>query len=424
MQQLAEILVIDDTWHCPPWKAIQMWLITAIFVIAQFFLQLSIGVIAMRLRKDLSLSAFELSIIASTYYIIYVIFQIPAGLLIDRFGCRLILTIGAIVCCLSCALFATTRVFWLIIISRMLMGGSMSFSFIASLHIAAKWFPLKYLAFITGLAESVAMFGAIAGNLILAKLLLHFTWRHCYISFAGFMFFLAVFCWLFLRDGPPSVITKQINAKLSLFRLVTNLWSLLKVKNLWFFGLYTGICYTAITVYTALWEIPFLLKAYNLDLWMATFITAFGYLGIGIGSPLFLGKFNTTVLQKRLMIIAPLILCGSIIVLTYCSWHNLYTISLLNFLLGLGTSVSIFSYAIAPELAPTGAKNTSIGIINTLALSTAPIFQALIGGILDLQIMREVSPLMNYYVALSVLPICMLLATFLPMVIKFEHLKK
>lgn len=424
MQKSLEILSTEFKWHCSPFKAIQMWGITALFIIAQFFLQLSIGVIATELSKDLSLNAFELSLIASSYYIIYVIFQIPAGLLIDRFGCRIILTIGAVICCIGCFLFAKTQIFLLVILGRILMGGSMSFAFIASLHIAAKWFPIKHLALMTGLAESVAMIGAIGGNLLLAEFMLYFTWKNCYLGFSVVMLFLAMLCWIFLKDGPTSSTIKQTNNKLSLSQLFSNLWLLFKIKNIWFLGIYAGICYTVITVYTALWEIPFLLKAYNLDLWTATFVTSFGYLGIGIGSPLFPWKFTSITLKKRLMIMAPLVLCASMVLLTYAPNHNLYTLSLLNFLLGMGTSIAIFSYTIAPELAPVEAKNTSIGIINTLALITAPIFQTVIGAILEFQTMGMAVHVMNYYVALSVLPICMLIAIILPMFIKFEQNRK
>ena len=80
----TQSIEINSEWPCHPVKAVGIWSITALFILVQFFLQLSVGVIADNLRESLFLDAFQLSLLSSGYYIIYVILQTPAGILIDR----------------------------------------------------------------------------------------------------------------------------------------------------------------------------------------------------------------------------------------------------------------------------------------------------------------------------------------------------
>src|SRR3984957_11174190 len=86
-----------------------VWGTSAVFLLFQFFLQLSSADIVGGLMESFSLTALGASVLASTYYYIYVTLQAPAGILIDRFGPRRLLTLGALVCALGCWLFASSQ---------------------------------------------------------------------------------------------------------------------------------------------------------------------------------------------------------------------------------------------------------------------------------------------------------------------------
>ena len=421
-------IINKNQWNCKPSKAIQIWSISATFIVAQFFLQLSMGVIVKELRHSLLVDAFELSIISSSYYVIYFILQTPAGILIDRFGSRIVLTVSAGICFIGCLCFAKADSIWLAILGRLLMGTGMAFAFIASINVAAKWFPMRYLAFMTSLSEAVAMLGAMGGNIVLAKLISHFSWQDCYFTFAFIVLFMGLICWLFLQDAPnnANLELNQETEKIDFSGIINNLYLLLKSKNIWLLGMYISICYTIITVYCALWGIPFLAKKYHLELYDATFAISLGYLGMCVGGMVFTWLFNSNALIRKIMIIAPVFLSCIISILIYMPISSLYLIYLLNFLLGFITSIAIFSYALAAELAPNGARNTSVGVINTLALVTAPILQSAIGLVLDLQVNQvsgqkiEIYSVFNYQIALSILPLFIIIAAVVAYCVRFN----
>ena len=68
------------------------------FVLFQFFLQLSSGVIINSIMTEMKLTALMAGILSSSFYLIYTIMQIPVGILFDRQSTRLLLSISAIVC--------------------------------------------------------------------------------------------------------------------------------------------------------------------------------------------------------------------------------------------------------------------------------------------------------------------------------------
>ena len=74
-----------------------IWGVSAAFVLFQFFLQLSSGEMVGGLMKSFGLTALGGGVLASAYYYIYVALQTPAGMLMDRYGPRLLLSLGAVV---------------------------------------------------------------------------------------------------------------------------------------------------------------------------------------------------------------------------------------------------------------------------------------------------------------------------------------
>jgi len=75
-----------------PWV---IWLITIILYLYLYFLRLSISGLASELSHCFHIDVLAISNIAASFYYAYLITLIPAGLLLDCFGPRLMLTIAA-----------------------------------------------------------------------------------------------------------------------------------------------------------------------------------------------------------------------------------------------------------------------------------------------------------------------------------------
>lgn len=422
MQVETEEYVISD-WQCHPIKAVLIWSITACFIISQFFLQLSIGVITKPLRETFLLDAFELSLLASAYYIIYLALQIPAGILIDRYGSKRVLSLGCVFAMTGCWLFSHTDSFVVAVVCRVMMGGGMAFSFIASLNVAAKWFPIKYLGLMTGVAESVAMFGAIVGNLVLASLVTTLSWRICFFYISGLLALLLVITLVFLKDSPVDPHSEQ--EKLVRFKdILSQLRWVLKFPSIWLIGIYAGLSYLPITVFGALWGIPFLMKGYALTNFHATCVSSLILFGLGVGAPVISSRFGSFHPQRILvMIAAPLVIACMLLLIIYVTTLPHLMLYFEALLLGFFSGILITSYGLAAEIVPAQIRNSSIGVVNTLALITAPTLQSVIGYVLEKQsdVMSpkdiELYSVADYQYSLAILPALLLVATVIAMLI-------
>ncbi len=102
--------------------AILICTLAALFYLYEFTLQVSPGVMTHELMRDLGLNAASLGLVSGFYYYAYTPMQIPAGLLHDRFGPRMVLTLAIIACSLGAFFFATSQTLTEAALGRVLMG--------------------------------------------------------------------------------------------------------------------------------------------------------------------------------------------------------------------------------------------------------------------------------------------------------------
>ncbi|WP_332247941.1 MFS transporter [Legionella tunisiensis] len=142
-----------------------IWLVGVSFVLFQFFLQLSSGVIIGAIMHDMQLSAWQAGLLSSSFYYVYTSMQIPVGMLFDRKNTRLLLTLNALLCTIGCIFFAQSTSLFSLIIGRLLIGAGSAFAFVGLSHLLRQHFPLKQFAFMIGLSETlgflITMFGLI-----------------------------------------------------------------------------------------------------------------------------------------------------------------------------------------------------------------------------------------------------------------------
>lgn len=396
-------------------RAILLWMTVSLLMVLHFFLLLSVGVISVDIREELSLSALQLSFLSSSYLYIYLLLQTPAGILLDEFGPRKILTIGAVVASIGCWFFAKSEVLAVTILARILTGGGLAFVFVSSIQLAGRWFAKRYFGMMIGLSEAAGMLGAIIGNMLLAIFMHRIGWRESYKLAAGFSLLLAASAWIFIRDYPEGYkVTAR--SKLTIHKVIANIKVLSKEPQIWLQSAYIALMYESITVFCGLWANPFLRKAFGLALDQSTFACCLVLVGIGLGSPIAGVLCDTDRKRATCMsycaIIMFIIMCSILYIPNLPYW----LLNTLMFALGASGSSIILSFAIVSDVAPEGAKSTSVGLTNSISLSTAVIFQPIIGWILNLLATKYDSPSLDYYsandfrIALSLLPIMIAIA--------------
>ena len=209
-QSSTRALVLQFSRVIPPrWMAWVVWGISACFALLQFTMQLSSSSLINGLMKSFHLSPFGGALLLSSYYYMYAFFQVPAGVLIDRYGPRRLLTIGAVICVLASYLFASATSLWLAFLGRICMGGGFAFAFVGSLALISRWFPIRQFALIVSVAETLGMLGSAIGGAVIVSVVQRFGWRSGIYGFGMVAALLSVFLWVFVRDAPLQYMRRR-----------------------------------------------------------------------------------------------------------------------------------------------------------------------------------------------------------------------
>jgi len=391
--------------------------LAAMFYMYEFVLQVSPAVMTNELMRDFGLNAASLGAISAFYYYAYTPMQLPAGLLYDRYGPRLLITIAILICACGAFFFGLTNNAAMASAGRFFMGVGSAFSFIGALLLISRWFPPQYFALLAGLVQLMSSIGAISGQVPLAIAVANWGWRHTIMSLSLFGIFLAIATWMVVRNSPTEAQTgkKEINnhyekGELKRLRLVCG------NKQTWLVALYSFSVWAPIAAFAALWGVPFLVAAYGMDTTTASTAGAMTWIGIGLGSPL-VGWWSDHIKRRCL----PLTVCAtlgiiSILSVVYIPHLPLPLLYFLLFVLGLAAAGQSLAFGLVKDNNQISVTGTAIGFNNMATVAGGALLQPLVGALLHLNwngVMQGNVPVYNaadFRAAFFILPICYVLS--------------
>jgi fucose permease len=103
-----------------PVRAWAIWLLSAIFMFYKYAIEVSPSVMTGTLMRTFGISGVELGNLAACYFYAYLILQIPAGLLLDRFGPRKTTTLAIALCAAGGLIFAGANTVFMAGVGRFL----------------------------------------------------------------------------------------------------------------------------------------------------------------------------------------------------------------------------------------------------------------------------------------------------------------
>jgi predicted MFS family arabinose efflux permease len=143
------------------------------------------AVIAPDLAAELQIGPADLGLLTSAYFISFAAFQLPLGLLLDRFGPRCIAA-GLMVFAAAGALaFAVAGGLAGLSLGRALIGLGVSSGYMAAIKAYTLWFPAHHWPRINGLHLAAGGFGALAATVPVELALGYTDWRGVFFLLAG-----------------------------------------------------------------------------------------------------------------------------------------------------------------------------------------------------------------------------------------------
>ena len=373
--------------HPPPSIAWAMWGLGAAFYFIGFYQRVAPAVITVELSHAFGLTAAALGNLAAFYFYSDVAMQIPTGLLADRFGPRVLLTVGAAIAGIGTAVFAMALDTWTANLGRLLIGGSVGVAFVSMLKLASHWMPARHFALASGMALAVGVFGAVIAGAPLRMLVDEFGWRGIMWASAAVTILLGAFTWFVLRDDPISrgYRSYAVHAHESepSIGVMAGLKAALQNRNVILLFFIAGAPSSIILTFAGLWGVPFLTTHYALSSTNAAGLCSTMMVAWAIGS-LSYGALSDRIGRRKPLYIGgltiSLALWAALIYLPRLPYALLVAL-MLN--IGFFGACFILSFAFAKESGSVRLAGTVSGIANMGVIQGPMYMQPLVGIILD-----------------------------------------
>ena len=146
------------------------------------------AVIAPDLTADFSLSAAQLGLLTSVYFLAFAAFQIPVGILLDRFGPRRTNASLLLAAASGALAFALSQGVPALLAGRALIGLGVSACLMSSIKAFTLWYPLQRLPAMTGWALFCGGLGAMAATAPVEAALQLTDWRGVFVAMSVLTF--------------------------------------------------------------------------------------------------------------------------------------------------------------------------------------------------------------------------------------------
>lgn len=218
------------------------------------------AVIAPNLQRDLGIGAADLGTLTAAYFVTFSLFQLPLGILLDRFGPRRVQACLLLSAALGAVVFAVGTNLSHLVIGRALVGFGVAGGLMSAMKAIALWLPKERWALANGVFMTAGGLGALAATLPVELALEHYHWTNLFWGLAALTVFASAMIFFVVpeRRGAP-VTTTSLGEQLrecGRFLMDARFWRIAPVSMM---GMASGMSIQG------LWAGPYLRDVGGLD---------------------------------------------------------------------------------------------------------------------------------------------------------------
>ncbi len=245
-----------------PWRRVFAPFAVGYFL--SYLLRNANAVISPELTKDLGLSAADLGLLTSAYLLAFGAFQLPLGILLDRYGPRRVEAGLLLFCATGCALFALGDAMPQLVAGRALIGLGVSACLMASFKAFSMWFPVERQASLNAAIMAAGGLGALAASSPLGALLPVLGWRGIFLALAAITLVAAG-----LIFTTPE--RQKVGAGETVAEQLRGLFAIFGSRAFWRFAPQTTFIVGGFMALQGLWTVPWLMTVDGLTRETAAF---------------------------------------------------------------------------------------------------------------------------------------------------------
>lgn len=366
--------------------------ITQFFYFYETYLRILPSNIHLELIEKYNISETGYSFLFASYYYAYILMQIPAGILFDRYSSKKVILLSISTVILSVLYFNYATNYQELVLSRFILGLGSSFAYIGVMKLAILLLPSRYISLIAGLTTTIGMLAGVIVNYSVEPILINYG----LMNLLNTVFYVGLFIILLLiLLIPPINVDVPKDSMISLqsfYRIVLD-------QRIWGIG-FVGTClYIPISVIAESWGIPYCLSLGMSKIDAKSFMNSI-FMGFASGA-IFFGILPTIFKIKDEVILLLSSVCTFLlfIVILYSAPKFIEG----YFLMSLFSGSQIMVFSLVAKIVPKHAVATAVAVVNSIVS---------LSGAVILPFMGYLIKNYDYTVGFSLVTILLLLASF------------
>ncbi len=340
-------------------------------------------------RSEFAISSEALGILAGSYYIGYAVFQIPVGILMDKFHPRYVISLSILTCVAGLLLNIYTSSIYALFFSRFLIGLGSIGGILGAVKAIDDFFPNHYSIFL-GMTIFLGVTGAFFGTGPLSRQIQKIGPENTILNLIFISLFLAMLILFFYkRTYSESQFSKKITVKEIINFIFSN-------KILWKTGILGGMMIGPMGGFADMWASLYLVQVKGMDLEFSRLSSSMIFMGLGVGS-VFIG-FATKRVKYLTKLICFMGICQFLVMssLFFTHMNSPGMIITLCFTIGFLCSYQVCVFALAKKVIGHHLVGVSTSLVNSLIMIFGFVFNFCVGEILEIFFGNDIHANLEY----------------------------
>ena len=348
-------------------SCVRSWIVWASGLLAYIIAVLdrtTLGVSGLQAADRFAASPGVLSTFVVLQVIVYATAQVPAGLLLDRFGSRILIVCGAGLMTTGQLTLALSESLPAAIGARAIVGLGDALTFISVLRLVPHWFDPARVPLVTQLTGICGQLGQVLSAIPFLAILTRAGWTPAYLSVAAFGVLVIVLVLTLVRNTPHGATTTTQPISLHT--------TLARVKAVWLrpgtrLGFFTHMgTQFSVTVFALMWGVPYLTEAQGLSETAAGGLLTVSVV-VAIGAGIVIGVLTGRHPHRRSRMVLGIIASNAVVwtvVLALPDRAPLWLLVVLVVVISVGGPGSMVGFDFARTFNPSHTLGTAQGMVN------------------------------------------------------------
>ncbi|TWE00978.1 sugar phosphate permease [Neobacillus bataviensis] len=344
------------------------------------------GLISDQLMKDFNLTAATIGLLTSIQFLAYAGFQIPIGILSDRFGPNFFLIIGALLNGIGTLIYSLAPNAFFLLVARLLAGLGDATIWVNLVLILSQWFKVREFVGLLGIAGMAGSFGFLLATVPFSAWISLSGWRTPFFITGIVLVLSAVLLYFVLEKKSKQLFkndTVKVKQKKPREKTIVVLRRIFSSRQAWAaFFCHFGLVGTYVG-FIGSWAVPYGMHVYDMTRSQSSQLVMIGLIGALVGAPLTSWISSRLDSIKRPFIVVHVIAFVSWLVLFFSGKPPYYMLVIIFLLIGYGNGSSSLTFAIVRKSFDMKEVGVVSGFANTGGFLSAVLLPSIFGKVLD-----------------------------------------